>query len=241
MSADHRLDSDSARPIASNGGSNEAFPEDVAPSLLDLNPSDSNFSIWPEDMLDRSSRAESMEEQTDLVESANAEGGNEILDGLTRFTLGDYHSGRLSRHRRSETSSPSAISNTDEDEDDDDNKDDDHLGKKTRSVPDLSARRSTTLKTESMRKTKRAIPASHSDEDVEDDLNDVATFKEDWHASGRTESRQSDNVAFLPNQHEHYMTQSMRNEERDPVASRVPNEIIMHVSWHVEICVLYMH
>ncbi|KAJ9101185.1 hypothetical protein QFC21_003404 [Naganishia friedmannii] len=170
-----------------------------------------------------------MEEQTDIADGANADGGQEIMEGLTRFTLGDYHSGRLARHQRSETSSPSAVSNSDYEEDDEDEKrDGGSLGKKIRSVLD-PARQSTISKSESTRKAKRVLPTSISDEEAEDDLNDVATFKEDWHASGSTETGQSNNSASTPFQHEQYATQSIRNEERDPVASRVPNEIIMHI------------
>ncbi|KAJ9110655.1 hypothetical protein QFC19_001484 [Naganishia cerealis] len=212
MSSDQPSEDFAAESTFSNVHRIEAIPEAASSDLSYVNASDSNFSIWPEDVLNTSTRGSSEDQMTMIG------GGDEfsVTDGLARFALGDYHAVRLAPlHDRSDTSSP--VSNSEED--------DDERLRENLGLP-------VGHPTQSIRRVKRAAHESMSDEDTENDPDDIATFKEDWHTStsGRTDEGELKSHSLIPDPQTAHAAEPIRIEENEPVAAMIPNEIIMHVS-----------
>ena len=132
-------------------------------------------------------------------------------NSLSRISLGDYHSARLAMHDRSDTSSP--VSNSEEDEEDEARQD----SRRQPYPKEHSHGKSVAVAAQS--RNGRAIWNSNSEEDSDIAHDNEIAFKPGWNTS---------DAAAIPPQ-ENVSVGELR-EWDEPVASRVPNEIIMHVS-----------
>ena len=131
-------------------------------------------------------------------------------NSLSRISLGDYHSARLTMHDRSDTSSP--VSNSEEDEE--------GTQQDSRRQPYLKGHshgRSVAVAPQS--RNGRAIWNSNSEEDFDTAHDNEIAFKPGWNTS--------DAAVVMPL--EDGSVEELK-EWDEPVANRIPNEIIMHVS-----------
>lgn len=195
--------------------SDAAIREASSTEFSSIQASGSNYSIWPEDLVNRSSDRISLEpdatfERVDDITSA--------ANMLSQVTLGEYHSARLAVHDRSDTSSPSAVSNSELDEDDDYNREGDRQPYR-RSLP---SRRSTSADLYPQHVHHPVLWTSNSHEEVNMNRDNVIAHKHGWKGSSTGEPVQGEGQDIpMVNGH---------SEGHEPVANRIPNEIVMHVS-----------
>ena len=220
ISSIHRLASSSSAGVpgeantAHNAQNENSFIPSASSTDLSLNASSSNYSIWPEDMSASTTNGHAQEPE------AIDQDEEEILpmNGLSRMSLGDYHSARLAAHDRSDTSSP--VSNSEEDEED-------RVGQnrdRRTYTREFSHSRSEIAAVQA--KNGRAVWNSNREEDFETAGDNEITFKSGWNTKDATLATSQEKDSDVE-----------PGEGDEPAASRVPNEIIMHAS-HVQLLVM---